>query len=485
LNKLNRKTGKFLRYLYDPLDSNSISSNDAWYCFKDRSGEFWVVTMNINPLKLAGAYRWEKYQGYSGLNLYDYKTGRFKFYISLSEEIDLSSVTSICEDHSGNFWVGDYINGLYLFDRKKGKYALNFTMNDGLANNQVMSILEDDSGDLWISTYKGLSRFDPVTKSFRNYYKEDGLSSNKFFFRSAFKSKNGEMFFGGENGFTWFNPENIKDDPVPPLVAIINLSLFNRPDEKLEINGFISEMEGIELSYNQNDLRFDYVGLHFGEPSKNKYKYMLENFDKDWVDAGTQRNATYTNLDAGEYIFRVKAANHDGVWNEEGKSLKVIIHPPFWATWWAYGFYFLFGLSIFYSIRKYEMNRLKLKNQVKLDEVVLKEREETDKMKSRFFANISHEFRTPLTLILGPAEKIIANFKDDEIQKQTGLIKRNAVRLLGLINQLLDLSKLEAGKLKLKVSPGQHCFIRKRNNNVIRITCRAEGYCTQSKIRTR
>ena len=249
-----------------------------------------------------------------------------------------------------------------------------------------------------------------------------------------------------------FHPDSIKDDPVPPQVVISKVSLFNRPGDELTFDGFISEMDEVELAYNENDLRFDYVGLHFGEPDKNQYKYMLENFDDDWVDAGTQRNATYTNLDAGEYVFRVTASNRDGVWNEEGASLKIIIPPPFWAAWWSYSLYVLFAFGLLYSIRRYEYNRTQLKNLHKLDEVKLKEREETDRLKSRFFANISHEFRTPLTLILGPAEKLISKFQDEEIQKQTGVIKRNAKRLLGLINQLLDLSKLEAGKLELVTS---------------------------------
>jgi signal transduction histidine kinase/DNA-binding response OmpR family regulator len=235
-------------------------------------------------------------------------------------------------------------------------------------------------------------------------------------------------------------------------VVISDVSLFNRPGEELEFDGFISELKELNLSYNENDLRFDYVGLHYGDPSKNQYKYMMEGYDEDWVDAGTQRNAVYTNLGVGEYIFRVKACNLDGVWNEEGASIKIIIPPPFWATWWAYGFYIIIFGAVLFGIRKYELNRLNWKNQSRLDEVKLKEREETDKMKSRFFANISHEFRTPLTLILGPAENLISKFKDEEIQKQTGAIKRNASRLLSLINQLLDLSKLEAGKLELKAS---------------------------------
>ena len=177
----------------------------------------------------------------------------------------------------------------------------------------------------------------------------------------------------------------------------------------------------------------------------------MEGVDKDWIYSGTRRYASYPNLSPGEYTFRVKGSNSDGVWNEEGTSLSIIISPPWWKTWWAYSTYALLFVFSLYGIRRYELNRAGLRNQIKLDEAVLKEKEETDKMKSSFFANISHEFRTPLTLILGPAEKILSDNSED-IKKDVSIIKRNSGRLLQLINQLLDLSKLEAGKLKLKAS---------------------------------
>jgi len=257
---------------------------------------------------------------------------------------------------------------------------------------------------------------------------------------------------GTFDGFIMFNPDSIKDDPVPPQVVISNVSLFNRPGEKLKYDGFISELKELNLSYDENDLRFDYVGLQFADPSKNRYKYKLEGFDKDWIDAGMQRNTTYTNLDAGEYVFRVTACNADGVWNEEGASLKIIIPPPFWATWWAYGFYIIVLGSILYSIRKYEMNRQLWKHRMELETVEATKYKEINRMKSHFFANISHEFRTPLTLILGPSENILTEAPSENTIKQASAIKRNANRLLLLISQLLDLSKLEAGKLELKAS---------------------------------
>jgi signal transduction histidine kinase/ligand-binding sensor domain-containing protein/DNA-binding response OmpR family regulator len=432
LNRFNKKTGKFTRYTHNPNNSKSLSNNTVYSILKDRKGTLWVGT-----------------NGRKGLNRFNQADESFT---SFNFPGGTATAEALYEDHQGNFWVGTYLNGIYLFDRNSEAPIDNITQKDGLANNQVKSILEDDNGNLWISTANGLSKFDPETRNIKNYFSSDGIEENNYWNQNAYRTSTGEMLFGTSDGFIMFHPDSIKDDPVPPKVVISNVSLFNRPGEELICDEFISEMEELELSYNENDLHFDYVGLHLGEPEKNRYKYMLENFDNGWIDAGTQRNATYTNLDAGEYVFRVTACNRDGVWNEEGASLKIIIPAPFWASWWAYSFYFLIGLGLLYSIRRYEINRLRWKNQSKLDEVELKERKETDKMKSRFFANISHEFRTPLTLILGPAEKIKPGTTDEEILKQTGVIKRNTKRLLGLVNQLLDLSKLEAGKLELRAT---------------------------------
>jgi signal transduction histidine kinase/ligand-binding sensor domain-containing protein/DNA-binding response OmpR family regulator len=434
LNRFDKRTGKFIRFKHDPGNPRSVSSNSIGCLYIDRRGNLWIGTNGRR------------------LNLFDRTNRSFESF--KIEEDKTTAVPVIYEDHKENFWVGTYQTGLYLFDRDKGTSVYNISAKDGLSNNDVESVLEDESGNLWIGTGYGLSKFDPETHRIRNYYTSNVFDENQYVDGSVCKTSTGEMLFGTWDGFIMFNPDSIKDDPVPPQVVISNVSLFNKPGEKLEIDGFISELKELDLSYDENDLRFDYVGLHYGNPLKNRYKYKLEGFDKEWVDAGTQRNATYTNLNAGEYTFKVTACNEDGVWNEEGASIKIIIPPPFWAKWWAYSLYILFGMALLYILRRYELNRTNLKNQVKLDEVKLKEREETDRMKSRFFANISHEFRTPLTLILGPTEKVLTASKDNETQKQLSIVKRSADRLLSLINQLLDLSKLEAGKLELNASKG-------------------------------
>lgn len=428
LNKFDKKIGVFLRYTPDFNNPHSLSNGLVERIIRDQKGTLWVGT-----------------QGKTGLHRFDQVSNTFMSFGLLGGG---PVVLTIYEDHKGNFWTGSLNRGIYLFNTDSETFLYNFK----LANNLVRSIIEDDSGNLWIGTDYGLSRVDPENHIVKNYVTSDNFEGERYSANSAFKTSTGEMLFGTYDGFILFHPDSIKDDPVPPQVVISSVSLFNRPGDKLKYEGYISDLKELNLSYNQNDLRFDYVGLHYGDPLRNKYQYMLEGHEENWVEAGTQRNATYTNLDPGEYVFRVKASNLDDVWNEEGASLRIIISPPFWATWWAYSLYIIFVCLILYGARRYEMNRVNLKNQIKLDEVMLKEREETDRMKSRFFANISHEFRTPLTLILGPAENIAPDSPPEEVQRQTGLIKRNAQRLMILINQLLDLSKLEAGGLKLRAS---------------------------------
>ncbi|MFC2094579.1 response regulator, partial [Bacteroidota bacterium] len=230
---------------------------------------------------------------------------------------------------------------------------------------------------------------------------------------------------------------------------------FNKSLNRTILKKSITETEEIELLYDDNVISFEFAALDFHIPEKNKYAYFMEGFDKDWTYTDANRRfVTYTNLDPGEYTFRVKGSNNDGVWNEEGASLRIIIAHPWWATWWAYILYGVFTVVLFTTSTRFYLNRQRLRHQLELEHDHSKKLEEVDQMKSRFFANISHEFRTPLTLILGPSDSIIKETSKEDIKKKAGTIKKNANRLLALINQLLDLSKLEAGRLKLRASCG-------------------------------
>ena len=253
----------------------------------------------------------------------------------------------------------------------------------------------------------------------------------------------------------------LKDNPYIPNVVITNLKLgdknISHKNENSILQKPISETEELILSYSEDVITFEFASLDYSAPGKNRYAYKLENLSKDWIYSGSDRSATFTHLPFGEYVLRVKATNNDGIWNETGIALKLIITPPWWSRWWAYILYGVFILSVLYLIRRYELNRLKLKNQLKVEKVEIDTLRNLDQLKSHFFANISHEFRTPLTLILGQVESVLSSNIETKEKGKLQVANRNARRLLTLINQLLDLSKLEAGSMELKAE--QHNLI--------------------------
>ena len=428
LIKFDPKNNKATLYEYDPNDPSSLSNILIKQIYEDSFNTLWIGTNN------------------GGLDKYDRENEKFSNY-------GFYSINTIFEDSKGKFWVGEYFTGLNLFDREKGIIQKTYNERDGLLQNLVISIQEDDHYNLWIATQLGLSKFNPQTGRFRNYTKEDGFPDVFTTRTMSFKTPDGNMYFNTTAGQIVFHPDSIKDDPTPPKVLLSSISLFNRPDEKISYEGFISELDEITLPYDQNDLHFEFVGLHFSAPEKNKYKYILENFDENWVDAGNQRNVTYTNLDPREYVFRVTASNKDGYWNEKGASIKIIITPPWWKTSWAYLFYFVLIVSIIYLTWKAQLKRIRIKNEFEMSRFEAQKLHEVDEMKSRFFTNISHEFRTPLTLILGPVKQLMEKMNDYKVKDELGMVYRNANKLLELVNQLLEISKLESGNMKLRTSP--------------------------------
>jgi signal transduction histidine kinase/DNA-binding response OmpR family regulator len=266
------------------------------------------------------------------------------------------------------------------------------------------------------------------------------------------------IFFGGVNGLTWFHPDSVRDDPMPAPVVITGFSIHGKPVSHKTPNSplqyAIEATHEIVLPYHDNVLTFEFAALDFSNPENNLYSYKMDNYDADWSTPHTDRRVTYSQMPPGEYIFRVRGSNSDGVWNEQGTSIEITILPPWWRTWWAYSLYAGFiGLTL-YGLRRYERNRQQLRHEAELQRLEAQKFQEVDHLKSRFFANISHEFRTPLTLIMGQVESVLPEQEKQENKNKLSMALRNAKQLLRLINQLLDLSKIEAGRMKLNAAPG-------------------------------
>jgi transcriptional regulator with GAF, ATPase, and Fis domain/ligand-binding sensor domain-containing protein len=341
LNKMIRpeKTDQpslFKHYIYSPDNPYSLSNNQIWALYEDREGNLWVGTHGGGLNKL--------------LSEVDGTFQHYKHDTNDTTSISSNFILSLYQDTAGTLWIGTFGYGLnkLVLDRENNSKPIfkRYTVNDGLPNEVIYAIQEDLQGKLWISTNFGLTRFDPVDETFKNYTGEDGLQSNEFNGQAYFKSKSGELFFGGINGITSFFPEDIQDYTHVPQIVLTDFKLFNQsvPINK-GIHGrtlltkAVAMTDKIKLSHNENVFSIEFAALDYHIPWKNQYKYKMEGFDDDWIVADVNtRFATYTNLDAGEYTFKVLASNSDGVWNERGRALTIIITPPFWQALWFRSF---------------------------------------------------------------------------------------------------------------------------------------------------
>jgi len=319
---------QFTHYKHDPDNPNSLSTDHVFSIYEDRSGTLWIGTWG------------------GGLNKFDREIEQFTHYRhdsnnpnSLSNDL----VRSIYEDRSGTLWIGTQGGGLNKFDREKEQF-IHYREKDGLPNDVIYGILEDNNNYIWLSTNKGISKFNPKTEEFRNYDVKDGLQGDEFNGGAYFQSEDGRLFFGGMNGINTFHPDSLRDNEHIPPVVVTDFKIFNK-SVTIQSSGseegmpflpvHISETDEILLSYKESVFSFEFSALHYSVPGKNQYAYMMEGFDEDWVYTDAKRRfATYTNLDAGEYTFKVKASNSDGIWNEKGSKIKIIITPPYWQTWW-------------------------------------------------------------------------------------------------------------------------------------------------------
>ncbi|MBM3296039.1 MAG: diguanylate cyclase [Candidatus Aminicenantes bacterium] len=328
LNRFDRATGRFVRFRHNPADASSLSTDRTYSLCQDREGFLWVATWG------------------GGLNRLDPATGGVRHYRHATTDPDSisdNSILSVTEDRAGNIWAGTRGAGLCKLepqDREGGRFRT-YSEEDGLPNSQIYAALEDEDGFLWLTHNRGLSRFDPATGKIKNFGTLSGVQSPEFNGNAKFQSARGEMFFGGINGLNAFFPGKVKDNPYPPPVAITELQVFNRTvDIGPDANGRVvlerSTVLGsaVRLSHGENMITLKFAALHYAVPEENQYAYILEGFDKDWNFVGAVRQATYTNLPPGEYVFRVRASNSDGLWNEQGASLSVVIAPPFWRRLW-------------------------------------------------------------------------------------------------------------------------------------------------------
>ncbi|RTE53576.1 response regulator [Arenibacter aquaticus] len=380
---------------------------------------------------------------YSGLYVYNPKDDSLKEFFP-EKGSHFKQVISIEELDGDNLWLGTK-TGLYNINRKYNKTTL-YTEKQGLPSNVVNSLLVDSSKFLWLGTDKGLSQFNPISKEFRNFGREDGVDGLEFNENAKLKGSDGTLYFGNTNGVYFFHPNQIKNNPNPPEIVLTNFKVTsdnsNISQNTITQHKPVNQVKKIYLNHNQNFFNLHFTALNFTNPNKNQYKYKLLGFDKDWVFTQNGRMATYTNIPPGEYTFMVKASNNDGVWTPTAKSITITILPPWWHTWWARALFALVAIGSIILANTYILKQIKLKNALKIERLEKNNQIQLNEFKTKLFTNLTHELRTPLTMILSPLDKLIATeVKGPESKKQLLSIQRNAHNLLKLINEWLDYRK--------------------------------------------
>ncbi|MBB4042373.1 signal transduction histidine kinase/ligand-binding sensor domain-containing protein/DNA-binding response OmpR family regulator [Bacteroides reticulotermitis] len=483
---------QFIHYRHQPDNANSLVSNDVWSIQEDKNGLLWIGTLGAGLQSFDP--QTQKFTTYTtqlsspfvsalafgkdgtlligtayGLTLYDPKTKQFESIFGNRRKTATFSnlnINQVMEDSRGLLWIATR-DGLNILNLKNDQLTV-LRKADGLADDIICSVIEDNDKNIWATTLNGVTNIvigtHPRTGEYQftyyNYDETDGLQSREFNMRSTTKTPQGEIVMGGVNGFNSFRPEEIKYNKTPPQVVFTKLFLFN---EEVEVDSVYNgnriltssfdRTDHIELNYRQNIFSITFSGTNYILPEKNRYAYQLEGFNSKWIEVdGQTHRVTYTSLPPGTYIFRVKAANNDGYWSENSASLTIVINPPFWRSTWAYVLYaFLLATALLFAhwlVLRDEREKFKLK-QIELE---AQRKHELDDMKLRFFTNISHEFRTPLTLIISPLENLIKQTGEEGNRQRLVLIHRNAIRLLQLVNQLLDFRRSDVSRHKLNLT---------------------------------
>lgn len=465
---LNAQTGKIKNY----NTTNGLDENSIYSIFKDSQGQIWTGSMNgicqydaqkqhFTPIKHLEALIIEIVEDAKG-NLWIATQGKGLFRYSpqknkewekygLEKGFNSLTVNHLCINKDNEIWAATS-EGLYLYNPLKDIFTYQPLR---LPNECINAILEGEDC-LWLTTAKGLVKYTPATQETQIFTKSDGLQSEAFIMASALKTRNGEFYIGSINGFNTFYPHQLKLNTQKPNVVLTSLEIFNQKIETQK-DGILPEaidhLKEIHLSYKDNVITLNYAALSYCTPQKNQYAYMLEGFDKGWNYVGSQHSTTYTNLPAGTYTFRVKASNNDNIWNEEGTSIRIIVHPPFYLSLpFKIGYVLLFLLALGLLLR-YVIRRSEKKHAKAIDELNSKKEIEIHEAKINFFTMIAHEIRTPVSLIIGPLEKIMQSTHIPTNERQElEIIDRNSQRLLYLVNQLLDFRKVEQKEIRMKFS---------------------------------
>lgn len=424
LNRYVPTSRSFIRYPNNPKDPTSFCSSQVSSIWEDSQKRLWIST-NMD-----------------GLFKYDYPNDAFSrfYHPTFFWKIGIGK-----EDGQGRLWFGTLNEGLFQVDPQKGPVKA-FGKNEGIISNSTAKFVADEQGNFWLPANQGLSRFDPENYITKNFYQKDGFQAYSNLWNYVLlRSSEGDIWIGGEYGLNRVHPEKLMEvDTTLPKVWITGLNIYDQnyvaADSKL-LDQHISHTKSLKLKYNQNDLTFQFVGLHYFRPEDNQYSWILENYDLNWSTPSKERKAHYTNLSPGTYFFKVKASNADGVWNTTGASLQIIIMPPIWARWWAYSIYVLSISSLIYFWYKHQLTR-------KLEKAEVIRLKELDEVKTKLYTNVSHEFRTPLTVISGMSTKILENPGKWSV-KGASLIHKNSKYLIQLVNQILDLRKLESGHMEV------------------------------------
>ena len=466
---MNLDTGRMRQY-EQTTDSTSLDNSSSYAIYQDTSGNMWVATMEglcrydyqknvfnrigkINAITIdidedKDGCLWLSTQG-EGLWRYNSKTKEFRNYRCEDRQDDTAlpdDQVNCCHiDEKGKLWIGTFA-GLCIYDQKHDSFQ---RLHLDVPSQNILGIIEDN-GALWLSTERGVVKFVPE-EGIQRFTLHDGLVSEQFQPNSAFKTSDGRVYFGTTNGFNAFYPYQIKANSVMPPVYVTSMSILNK--EERNADGLPIDLtltKEITIGYGDSKMvTLAFASLSYCSPEKIQYAYMLEGFDRDWNYVENQNQATYTNLPAGTYTFRVKATNNDGVWSTNEATLKIIVEPPFWWSWYAKLVYLLLLCTAIWYYVHLRLKRSERRHQLEMQQLNEQKEKEVREARLNFFTMIAHEIRTPVSLIIGPLEKL----KSIESNPQLNIIDRNAHRLLELVNQLLDFRKIEQQSLEVHFAP--------------------------------